>query len=231
MKGLPDYDIVGSGDLHFAFSLLNRVSNALERDLNPSFKRMILENSSRVYRTLESISQSESKQIVGYAPLLIRHNWHGSQKDRQYVDRWKILISHKFNYETDVMRNSDGLFLLISQEDRNDRREGGSEQGCSFWTCCTSSGEDFSLEEDIQTHFESRNEDEMVCILEDNCGASVRGGKDSGSSSCSRNSSVHSHGGGHDHDSDNCHGNSDHHHGYSVHYHDHNGTIECTSQY
>jgi len=32
--GLPDYDIVGSGDLHFAFSLINKVPNVIESGLN-----------------------------------------------------------------------------------------------------------------------------------------------------------------------------------------------------
>ncbi len=50
--GLPDYDIIGSGDLNFAFSLLNRVSNAVEQDLNPDLKGMIMDKSSLVIMRL-----------------------------------------------------------------------------------------------------------------------------------------------------------------------------------
>jgi hypothetical protein len=142
MNGLPEYDIVGSGDLHFAFSLLDRVSNAIERELNPEYKQMIMEQSRAVYLKLTYVSKAESKAMVGYIPVTISHNWHGSRKNRQYVDRWKILIAHNFNFRTDVRRNADGLLVFVNP----------------------TSG----LQEDIQIHFQKRNEDDDECKLEDN---------------------------------------------------------------
>ena len=42
----------------------------------------------------------------------ILHNWHGSPKDRQYVDRWNIFFKHGFNPSLDLVRNSNGLLNL-----------------------------------------------------------------------------------------------------------------------
>jgi hypothetical protein len=113
MGGLPIYDIVGSGDLHFAFSLINRVSNALETDLNEGFKQMIMSSSDQIYGILSRITKSEGKSgVVGYAPLKISHNWHGSRKDRQYVNRWKILIAWDFNFLADTEITQGELLQL-----------------------------------------------------------------------------------------------------------------------
>jgi len=110
--GLLDCDIVGSGDLHFAFSLINKVTNALESELNPRFKEMIVQSTNEIYKKLDDLSNAEGKSIVGYVPIVISHNWHGSRKDRQYVDRWKILIARNFNFEEDTIRLPNGLIQL-----------------------------------------------------------------------------------------------------------------------
>lgn len=111
--GLPEYDVVGSGDLHFAFSLINQVSNGLKDQLHPQFKNMVFEHSKRTYETLQAFAKAQGKELVGYVPLTISHNWHGSRKDRQYVGRWKILIAHQFNFPQFVRRNESGLLQFL----------------------------------------------------------------------------------------------------------------------
>jgi hypothetical protein len=139
IKGLPDYDIVGSGDLHFAFSLINKVGNAVEKDLHDEYKSYITNHSQNTYETLKYVANIKHKQIIGYVPVNISHYWHGSRKDRQYVDRWKILIHHKFKYD-DIRRTVTGLYIIDNE----------------------------ILQNDILTYFSKRNEDTNVCEIQDN---------------------------------------------------------------
>ena len=52
---------------------------------------------------------------ITYIPSLIRHFYHGSQKDRLYDTRHQILISNKFNPIEHLIYNKDGL-LEYSKE-------------------------------------------------------------------------------------------------------------------
>ena len=38
-----------------------------------------------------------NKLRFGYVPGLIRHHYHGSKKNRNYTERWKILIKHMYS--------------------------------------------------------------------------------------------------------------------------------------
>jgi hypothetical protein len=41
--------------------------------------------------------RNASKLRLGYVPGVIRHHYHGSKKNRNYTERWKILMEHKFS--------------------------------------------------------------------------------------------------------------------------------------
>lgn len=105
--GLPVYDVLGSADLHFAFSLLGRVSSTLENDLDENFKKYIIASSHRNYKTLIEYTEKYRRKLVGYLPITISHNWHGSRENRQYVNRWKILVHHKFDYVRDTYQQDE----------------------------------------------------------------------------------------------------------------------------
>ena len=34
---------------------------------------------------------------LGYTPGIIRHYYHGSKLNRNYTERWKILMAHKYS--------------------------------------------------------------------------------------------------------------------------------------
>jgi len=135
MNGLPEYDILGSADLHFAFSLIKKVSNAIESNLTLEFANLILDQSNKTYTRLAEARWPGAPVPVpvGYVPITIYHNWHGAREDRQYVDRWKILIAHRFNFLRDMRRTKEGLFEFVS----------GRE----------------ALQQDILDHFRLRRED------------------------------------------------------------------------
>jgi hypothetical protein len=54
--------------------------------------------------------QTKAKSLrVGYTPGVIRHYYHGSKKNRQYGERWKILI--KYDYKPGMIKYLDGIIV------------------------------------------------------------------------------------------------------------------------
>jgi len=88
---------LGSGDHIIALSLINKV-DAQSDEYSQEYKDDML------------AYQSKAKGLrVGYTPGIIRHYYHGSKKNRQYGERWKILI--KYNYCPSMIKYVDGIIV------------------------------------------------------------------------------------------------------------------------
>jgi hypothetical protein len=80
--GLLDFAILGSGDIHFAYGLLNRIDETIPSGIHND------------YRHLAKVWGDQLAQIagngtnVGYLPINIWHYWHGNRRDRKYSERW-----------------------------------------------------------------------------------------------------------------------------------------------
>ncbi len=100
LGGLYDKGILGSGDNMMAFSLINNCIHSMNLNYNEDY--------------IESIKSFENKCKnirLGYIPGVIRHYYHGSKKDRKYMERWQILINHQYNPELHITYNKDGLII------------------------------------------------------------------------------------------------------------------------
>lgn len=86
MGGLYEMAILGSGDNIIALSLINQGLNSINPKSTKNYKNTILEFQSRV-RNLR----------LGYVPGIIRHHYHGSKKNRKYIERWEILVKHDYD--------------------------------------------------------------------------------------------------------------------------------------
>jgi len=84
--GLYDKGVLGSGDSIMALGIIGRtevIQNALYHpDYNAS---------------MDAFEKKASLLRLGYTPGVIRHYYHGSKKNRNYTERWKILMEHKFS--------------------------------------------------------------------------------------------------------------------------------------
>ena len=47
---------------------------------------------------------------LGYCQAVIRHNFHGFKRDRQYSTRNEIITKHDFAPSTDICRNDKGIW-------------------------------------------------------------------------------------------------------------------------
>jgi len=98
--GLYDKGILGSGDSMMALSFINKVENVLNMDYHDDYKNSILE-----------FQQKAKKLRLGYTPGVIRHYYHGSKKNRQYTERWKILIDHSYSPCDHVTYDKNGILI------------------------------------------------------------------------------------------------------------------------
>ena len=124
---LLDFCIVGSADWHMAACLIGEGEKTLNADLHPSYTRRVLDWQDEALALL--------KKNIGYVDGLLCHHWHGRKADRHYTDRWKILVDNKYNPDTDLKPDAQGLYSLT---DRN-----------------------IGLRDGIRTYFRSRNEDSI----------------------------------------------------------------------
>jgi hypothetical protein len=128
--GIYDRAILGSGDNVIALSLINKVH--LQTD-----------EYSQEYKDDMLAYQSKAKSLrIGYVPGIIRHYYHGSKKNRQYGERWKILI--KYDYKPSMIRYQDGIIVPVLDARGLDADASFPEEFC----------------DEILKYFSDRNEDE-----------------------------------------------------------------------
>jgi hypothetical protein len=104
---LIDWAILGSADRHMACALIGKARVSLYPNMSascPEYVERLIEWEARCTRYI--------KHDVGYVEGMVLHYWHGKKKDRGYVDRWKVLVDNKFNPNTDVKYDSQGLLQL-----------------------------------------------------------------------------------------------------------------------
>ncbi|CAF1336840.1 unnamed protein product [Adineta steineri] len=137
--GFLDFCIIGSGDLHFAFALLNRMEETLRPGLHPDYRQLAMVWAKRV----ADVAQNGAN--VGYVPVNIYHHWHGERNDRHYADRWAILENHQFSPINDLEKNNaTGVIRLADKTGSRDAKMIARME---------------ALERDIVAYFQSRNED------------------------------------------------------------------------
>lgn len=128
LGGLIDYAILGAADRHMAFGLIGKLDSTIPGPLRDGPYGQEL-------RLWQARAEKYVKRNIGYVPGLILHHWHGKKRDRGYKDRWKILTDNNYNPDTDLKKDTQGLWQLTDRS--------------------------ISLRDDIRQYFRSRNEDSI----------------------------------------------------------------------
>lgn len=98
--GLYDKGVLGSGDSIMALSFINKVSNMHNINYHSDYNNSMLE------------FQKKVKGLrLGYTPGVIRHYYHGTKQNRQYTERWKILMKHSYSPEKHLTYDSKGILI------------------------------------------------------------------------------------------------------------------------
>jgi hypothetical protein len=104
--GLYDKGVLGSGDSIMALSCVGKCKEIQNKEYSDDY------NNSMV------LFQNKAKRLrLGYTPGIIRHYYHGSKANRNYTERWKILMKHKYSPVQHLTYDSMGLLIpTISDE-------------------------------------------------------------------------------------------------------------------
>lgn len=98
--GIYDKGVLGSGDKIFALALINKS------------EKMNHDNYHEDYNNSMTEYQKKAKVLrLGYIPGVIRHYFHGSKKNRQYTERWQILMDHQFSPDQDITYDDFGILV------------------------------------------------------------------------------------------------------------------------
>jgi hypothetical protein len=125
MGGVYEVGILGSGDMTMALAFIGNALTSLHGSCTEGYK-----NDVKQY-------ELKCKNLrLGYIPGVIMHHFHGSKKNRMYVERWQILVKHKYDPKTMVEYDKNGLMI---------GKVGVAPK---------------EMLEDIRKYFEERNEDE-----------------------------------------------------------------------
>lgn len=109
--GLIDYCLLGSADWHMANALFGEVDKTLNVGYTNEYKKLC--------KIWEDRALKHIRKNVGYMPGLVSHYYHGAKRDRNYDNRWKLLVQTKYNPITDIKRDTQGLWQL--QDDGTER--------------------------------------------------------------------------------------------------------------
>lgn len=102
--GLMEHGILGAGDAHMARGLIGRGVEETHPAIHEGYKRQV---SYWQRRAVEHL-----KYNFGFIDGALTHAWHGKKADRKYWDRWKILVDHEYNPETDLKKDVNGVIRL-----------------------------------------------------------------------------------------------------------------------
>jgi hypothetical protein len=123
-RGLMDFAILGSADHHMAWAMINDVASSVHGGMSDSFKRRC--------REWQSAAFGRTHGNLAAVSGVLQHAWHGSKTNRFYRERWQVLVDHKYDPDTDLGYDAQGLVYVRNKP---------------------------GLEEDIRRYMRSRQED------------------------------------------------------------------------
>lgn len=98
--GIYDKGILGSGDSIMALSFINKAESMNNINYSDDYNNSMLEYQLKA-----------SKLRLGYVPGVIRHYYHGSKKNRQYTERWKLLMKHNYSPIEHLTYDKQGILI------------------------------------------------------------------------------------------------------------------------
>jgi hypothetical protein len=99
MGGLYDKGILGAGDHAMSFSFIGNCEGSCNPGATEEYKQ-----------TLREFEKRCAGVRLGYVPGVIRHHFHGAKKNRQYSERWKILVSNGYSPQLHITKKN-GLLV------------------------------------------------------------------------------------------------------------------------
>jgi hypothetical protein len=113
LGGLLEMGILGAGDHHMALALIGKGEWSVPGKIHPNYKKSVMR--------WQSLAEQYIRGNIGYVPGTIIHFFHGKKKDRKYQERWAILEEHQYDPETDIVKDSQGLWQYTGNKPKLER--------------------------------------------------------------------------------------------------------------
>ena len=123
--GLYDKGVLGSGDNIMALAIISKSEYCNNIEFHEDYNNSMLD-----------FQNKASKLRLGYIPGIIRHHYHGSKINRQYTERWKILMKYNYSPNKDLTYDEKGILIPTNNFSKE-------------------------FEEDIMNYFRERKEDSI----------------------------------------------------------------------
>jgi hypothetical protein len=111
--GLFDTAILGAGDYHMATAMIGHVERSMPNGLTQQYKDSLLSWQTR--------AEKYGQHNLGYVDGLLLHYFHGIKAHRKYQDRWHVLVDEQYNPQTDIKKDSQGVWQLVVENERQER--------------------------------------------------------------------------------------------------------------
>jgi hypothetical protein len=106
--GMLDTCILGSGDYHMAFGLIQANNTAVElKRCTKPYVEAVLQWQARAAKLCNNV---EGRSTISCIDNFGVHHFHGFKRERKFGERWNILLKHDFNPRTDLTRDYQGLW-------------------------------------------------------------------------------------------------------------------------
>ncbi len=111
--GMLDTCVLGSGDWHMAFGLVQATNVAAEmKRCTQPYIQSVLNWQARAAK----LDRVEGRSPMGCIDNFATHAFHGNKVLRAYGERWQLLKKWDFNPGTDIARDSQGLWRWTSNK-------------------------------------------------------------------------------------------------------------------
>lgn len=108
LGGLIETAALGAGDHHMALGLAGQADASIHGGCTEGYRRPIME--------WQRLALREIAGNVGCIEGTIEHRWHGTKARRAYIERWDVLVKHRFDPATDLRRNTWGVLELAGNK-------------------------------------------------------------------------------------------------------------------
>jgi len=98
--GIYDKGVLGSGDCIMAMGFINQAASLHNAEYHEDYPASMMD-----------FQQAAGKLRLGYVPGVIRHHYHGTKQNRQYTERWKILMKHQYSPQIHLTYNEQGILV------------------------------------------------------------------------------------------------------------------------
>lgn len=106
--GLFDLGAMGAGDHHMALALVGAAEKSVPAGVTDSYLWHL--------QRWQQKARYHINGNIGFVWGTLEHSFHGSKEKRKYVDRWGMIVDHKFDPDTDLKRNTHGVYELAGNK-------------------------------------------------------------------------------------------------------------------